>query len=141
MSITFKNEWVRDAVEKILEKPKTEREDLCSIKYLAIGESFDNDFFIQMSLAVPPQPFVNKSGGDEWRCACFKKGEDPAFVKKYVEEFENKKSITLSTTSCKPDKEWSDYVSSDKAGELWKSFSESGMDCLYGLEQLCCWMD
>lgn len=95
----------------------------------------NNDFFVQMSLAAPPRPFVNANGGDEWRFACLKKGEDPSFLKKYVDEFENKKSITLSTTSCKPDRVWMDYVGSDQAKELWKGFSESILGESYYEEQ------
>lgn len=162
MSIHFTNKWVGNTVEKILGKTQIEEVELEKIKYLAIGETFDNDFFIQMSLETPPTPFVNSDGGDEWLFACFKRGDAPDLLRKYEDEYEGKKTISLSTTDCEPDSKWSEYIDSDKPQELWENFqksvskmpklrvlelvgtyfsSEEGMDRLYDLEQLCCWTD
>lgn len=125
MSIHFTNKWVENAVEKILGKTQIEEVDLEKIKYLAIGETFDNDFCVQMSLETPPKPFVNSDGGDEWLFACFKRGDAPDLLRKYEDEYEGKKTISLSTTDCEPDSKWSEYIDSDKPQELWENFQKS----------------
>lgn len=45
MRIDFTQKWVEQAVQKLLGKDEIEADDLARIKYLAIGETFNNDFF------------------------------------------------------------------------------------------------
>lgn len=121
MSVEFAQKWVEQAVCGLLGKDAAEQSDLARIKYLAIGESFDNDFFIEMSLQSPPRPFVNTDGGDEW--AFCLRGED---IARLTEKFKDKTNIRLSMykLGCE-DKEWQRYCFSDEAKKLWEKFRES----------------
>lgn len=122
MSVKFTQEWVEQAVRKLLGKEEIEGADLARIKYLSIGESFDNDFFIETSLEAPPKPFVDTDGGDEWMFClrggdianlveCYKNGETPVQLSMFGLESEDEK--------------WEEYANSDKAEKLWGDFSES----------------
>lgn len=122
MKVDFTQKWVERAVQEHLGKKAIEKSDLERIKYLSIGESFDNDFFIGMSLEAPPKPFVDTDGGDEWRFClrggdiarlieCYKNGETPVQLSMFGLESEDEK--------------WEEYAGSDKAEKLWNDFSES----------------
>lgn len=117
----FSQKWVEKAVCKLFGKDKVDESDLAKIKYLAIGESFDNDFFVEMSVGEPPKPFVNTDGGDEWTFCL--RGADIAML---VEEYKGKTNVRLSMYGFESeDEKWADYCSSDKAEKLWERFSGS----------------
>lgn len=75
-TVTFTQKWIEKAVRNFLknEKEPITAQDLAQIKYLKIGESFDNDFIIELSEQRPPEPFADTDGGDEWIFAL--QGED-----------------------------------------------------------------
>ena len=121
MKAEFTQKWVEQAVCKLFGKDAVGESDLAKIKYLAIGESFDNNFFIKLSLEEPPKPFVNTDGGDEW--ACCLRGED---IVKLIEAYKSKANVRLSMFSLyREDEEWQKYRYSYKAKTLWRKFSES----------------
>lgn len=124
MSIEFTQKWIEDAVRGAL----GDSADLARIKYLAIGESFDNDFFIDLSRETPPKPFVNTDGGDEWIC-CLRNGD----IAKLVEKYRGKTNIQMSCFGIdRPDDaDWRNYCFSDEAKEKWNKFRESISDALY----------
>lgn len=64
--VKFSQKWVEDAVKKLLQKETICESDIKEIKYLRIGEDFNNGYMIQMSTASPPEPFYDTDGGDEW---------------------------------------------------------------------------
>lgn len=64
--VEFTQKWIEDAVKKLLQKENIHESDMKAIKYLRIGEDFNNGYMIQMSMAVPPDPFCDTDGGDEW---------------------------------------------------------------------------
>lgn len=119
----FSQKWIADAVSELLGKPVTEitAEDMAKIKYLAFGESFQNNFFIEISLEQPPKPFVNSDGGDEWGCCL--RGED---ISKLVEKFKGRKNEQLSMFGLyREDEEWQKYVYSRKTKKIWEDFKKS----------------
>lgn len=121
MKAEFTQKWVEQAVCKLFGKDELGENDLAKIKYLAIGESFDNNFFIEISLEEPPKPFVNTDGGDEW--ACCLRGED---IAKLTEKFKGEKNVRLSMFGLyRKDEEWQKYCYSYKAKTLWRKFTES----------------
>lgn len=122
MKVDFKQKWVEQAVQKLFGKSELEISDLARIKYLSIGESFDNNFFIEASLEQPPKPFVDSEGGDEWR-VCLR-GED---IARLVEKFKDQTSIVriFMFGLTRKDEDWIKYVSSVEAKKLWSDFSKS----------------
>lgn len=121
MKAEFTQKWVEQAVCKLFGKDEVGESDLAKIKYLAIGESFQNDFFIEISLEEPPKPFVNTDGGDEW--ACCLRGED---IAKLTEKFNGEMNVRLSMFGLyRKDEEWQKYCYSNKAKMLWRKFTES----------------
>lgn len=94
MGLEFSQKWIADAAAELLGKPVGEisAEDMKKIRYLSIGESFENDYFhINLSLDEPPKPFFDFDGGDEW-LLCLR-GED---ISKLAEKFKGKGSVMLS---------------------------------------------
>lgn len=123
----FSHKWVEGAVCKLLGKDAVDENDLAKIKYLAIGESFDNNFFVEMSLEEPPKPFVNTDGGDEW--AFCLRGED---IAELIEKFKDKTNTWLSMFGLgSEDEEWKEYCYSKKAEKLWGKFTESVVEERY----------
>lgn len=122
MRVDFTQKWVEQAVQKLLGKDEIEADDLARIKYLAIGETFNNDFFVEMSLEAPPKPFVDSDGGDEWTC-CLRGGDIAPLVEKFKDEKSDVQIFMFGLE--REDEEWEDYASSDEAEELWSDFSES----------------
>lgn len=122
MKVDFKQKWVEQAVQKLFGKSELETSDLARIKYLSIGESFDNNFFIEASLEQPPKPFVDSEGGDEWR-VCLR-GDD---IARLVEKFKDQTSIVriFMFGLTRKDEDWIKYVSSVEAKKLWSDFSKS----------------
>lgn len=119
--MVFSQKWVEKAVCKLFGKDMADESDLAKIKYLAIGESFDNDFFIEMSVEEPPKPFVNTDGGDEW-AFCLRGGD----IAKLIEENEGETDVQLSMHGLAgEDKEWENYCYSGKAKKIWAKFTES----------------
>lgn len=115
MGTIFTQNWIKDAVENLCGS------DLAKIKYLEFGESFDNDYYIKMSLETPPKPFVCTEGGDEWMF-CLRQDDISPLLEKYKE----KKDIQLSfDLDVEEDEKWSDYVWSDEAKTKWESFAQS----------------
>ncbi len=92
------------------------------IKYLAFEETFDNDYYIKMSLETPPKPFVCTEGGDEWAFCCLRQDDILPVLEKYKDEKDIRLSFGLTIEE---DEKWSDYVWSDEAKTKWKSFSQS----------------
>lgn len=64
----FTQKWIEDAVKKLLQKEDIYESDMEKIKYLRIGEdfNFNGGYMIEMSTEVPPEPFCDTDGGDEW---------------------------------------------------------------------------
>lgn len=207
-TVTFTQKWIEDAVRHFLknaQEPITVQ-DLERIKYLKVGESFDNDFIIELSEQRPPDPFADTDGGDEWIFAL--QGED---IRKFLTDpdtdlhrlsafgFEYEENPAAG--SHKARKNWNDYretiyqeryyekIEDDEQWEQWyeetrgniyKDLSlftglfvlriqgtampdytvfarmehlavlelvgtcfanQGGMERLYGLKQLSCWLD
>lgn len=114
--VTFTQKWIEQAVRHFLKKEQSDitAEDMMQIKYLKIGESFDNDFMIALSKEYPPEPFSDTSGGDEWIYAL--RGEDiEKFLKDESTDFHQLSFFgfdheeNLSADSRKAEKKWNDY--------------------------------
>lgn len=122
MKVEFTQKWVEKAVCKLLGKETVDKSDIAKIKYLSIGESFDNNFFIEASLEQPPKPFVDSEGGDEW-LVCLRGGD----IAKLVEKFKDNTSIVkiFMFGLTRKDEDWMKYVSSREAKKLWSDFSKS----------------
>lgn len=124
----FTQKWVEDTVRKVLNCKDgiIMDEDIARIKYLHIGETFDNEFFIQMSLKNPPLPFVSPNGGDEWGFCCVRDNNLKNFIDEMIEENANSTDIQLSLgLSNYKDEEMRQYAYSNKAKILWNTFEES----------------
>lgn len=125
MGVYFTQKWIENAVKKFLGKEGEELDesDLEKIRYLAFGETFDNDFYIEMSLENPPVPFVCTDGGDEWGFASIQGDKIPRFL----EQYKNQKDIQFSAFGFEEeeDGQWEQYVSSDEAEEKWREFAKS----------------
>lgn len=87
-TINFNNKWIENAVRDCLQKKDGEitSEDMEKIKYLKIGEGFDNTFIIEMSTVCPPKPFKDQYGGDEWEEYCLSPNDIPRYIDTYKEE-------------------------------------------------------
>ena len=124
----FTQKWIEDAVRKGLNNKDgiiTET-DIVQIKYLRIGETFNNDFFIEMSLENPPLPFVSSDGGDEWGFCCIRGNNLENFINETIEEESNSTDIELSLgLRDYKDDEMRQYAYSDKAENLWNTFEKS----------------
>lgn len=121
--MVFSQKWIADTVSELFNKtvPEITAGDMSKIKYLAFGESFQNDFFIGISLEQPPKPFVNSDGGDEW-AFCLRGGD----ISKLVEKFKDRNNGQLSMYGLdREDEEWQDYVYSRKAEKTWEDFTKS----------------
>lgn len=131
MAVEFTQKWVENAVKKLLGKDAVEPSDLARVKYLAIGETFDNDFYIAVSAQQPPKPFVDTAnGGDEWSYCL--RGAD---ISKLVEKFKGKVSVQLSDFRLvSKDEQWEKYCCSEEADALWKKFAESIVEEHYFVE-------
>lgn len=119
----FSQKWIAGAVSGLLNKPVSEitAEDMAKIKYMAFGESFQNNFFIEISLEQPPKPFVNSDGGDEW--AFCLRGED---ISRLVKKFKGKNDVELSMFGLdREDEEWQEFVYSRKTKKIWEDFTKS----------------
>lgn len=57
--VEFTQTWIEDAVKKLLQKEDIYESDMKKIKYLRVGEDFNNGYIIQMSMATPPDPFCD----------------------------------------------------------------------------------
>ncbi len=127
MSVEFSQKWVGQAVQKLFGRSALEPTDLEEIKYLTIGESFENDFFIEMSVEQPPKPFVNTDGGDEW-AFCLRGSDISELVKTYKDD----SGFQLSMFELeREDKKWQRYCFSGTAEKLWSAFSESVLEERY----------
>lgn len=122
MKIEFSQKWVEQAVQKLFGKDEIETSDLARVKYLSIGESFDNNFFIEASIEQPPKPFVDSEGGDEWYM-CLRGGDIAGLVEKFKDNTSDVRIFMFGLT--REDKDWMKYVSSREAKKLWSDFSES----------------
>lgn len=122
MKVEFTQKWVEEAVCKLFGRETVDESDLAEIKYLSIGESFDNNFFIEASVEQPPKPFVDSEGGDEW-LVCLR-GDD---ISRLVEKFKDQTSIVriFMFGLTRKDEDWMKYVSSVEAKKLWSDFSKS----------------
>lgn len=123
MRLVFSQKWVAEVLADFFDKPAEDIsvEDMASIKYLAFGESFNNDFFIELSVEQPLKPFVNSNGGDEW-LFCLR-GDD---ISKLVEEYNGRENAQLSMYGLdREDDKWQKYACSKKAEKLWETFSKS----------------
>ncbi len=124
----FTQKWIEDAVRKVLncKDEVIADKDIERIKYLRVGETFDNQFFIQISLENPPLPFASASGGDEWAFCCIRGDNLESFIDKTIEKEKNSTDIQLSLGSSDyKDKEMQQYAYSDKARRAWNTFKES----------------
>lgn len=126
----FSQKWVEKAVCRLFGRDTVDESDLAKIKYLAIGESFDNDFFVEMSVWEPPKPFVNTDGGVRgslWRDLALFTGIEVLRVQgleipdlTFLEKFTNLRAAEFVETV---------FASMD------------GIEGLNKLEQLFCWLD
>lgn len=112
----FTQEWLEKNVRKALNKNEgtINQSDMQKIKYLKIGETFCNDFFVEMSTQEPPMPFVDTDGGDEWGCACltgndiarFLETEKDRYKQLYLFGFEHSKEDVWSEEA---KQKWNQY--------------------------------
>lgn len=131
-NVTFTQKWMEKAVRACLGKEDGELtvSDLEQIKYLRTGESFDSDFFIAVSKEVPPEPFADTDGGDEWIFALrdddikrFLDDEDTDFSRLYVSyTFEHEEN----TDACSPKvvKAWEEYRESIFEERYYEAFED-----------------
>lgn len=122
MKVEFTQKWVEEAVCKLFGKETVDESDLAEIKYLSIGESFDNNFFIEASLEQPPKPFVDSEGGDEW-LVCLRGDDISRLVEKFKDQTSTVRIFMFGLT--RKDEDWMKYVSSAEAKKLWSDFSKS----------------
>lgn len=64
--------WIELAIRKILNimDTKLTQEDLNKIKYLKIAEPYNNKYSLEISTKIPPCPFIDVNGGEEWEYCC-----------------------------------------------------------------------
>ena len=120
--ITFTQGWIEKSVRKALKKERGGilQSDIEKIKYLRIGESFNNDFFVEMSTEEPPMPFVDTDGGDEWALECMKNSDISRFIDECMEETQ------LFTFGFEfEDNELEKYAWSDVAIKNWNNYKTS----------------
>lgn len=118
-NITFTQSWAERAVRNFLKKEQGDitAEDIFRIKYLRIGESFDNDFIIQMSTENPPEPFADTDGGDEWIFAV--RGKD---IEKFLtDSHTDLHQLSVFGFECEEDS----YASSRNAEKKWEGYRDS----------------
>lgn len=120
--VIFQQKWIENAVKRFLGK---ENEDICisdmkQIKYLRIGENFDNAFTIEMSKECPPNPFVAKDGGEEWEYACLKKKDISRFIQKEKEDFDHQLFLWRFEHEENTENVWS-----DNAQKNWDTFAQT----------------
>lgn len=73
--IHFNLNWLEKSIRDCLNiptKPLTQS-DIEQIKYLKICEPYNNRFSLEISTNLPPVPFVDANGGEEWECCCVSK--------------------------------------------------------------------
>lgn len=131
-NVVFTQKWMEKAVRACLGKEdgKLTVSDLEQIKYLRTGESFDNDFFIEVSREVPPEPFADTDGGDEWIFALrdddikrFLDDGDTDFSQLYVSyTFEHEEN--MDACSQKAVKAWEQYRESICGERYYESFED-----------------
>ncbi len=124
----FTQKWIENAVKRVLncKDGVISDKDITRIKYLHIGETFDNEFFIQMSLENPPLPFVSISGGDEWGFCCVRDDNLKNFIDQTIEEEKNSTDIQLSLgLSSYKDNEMREYAYSNRAKRAWNTLEKS----------------
>lgn len=70
--IIFNTRWIELAVRKTLNimDGKLTQEDLHKIKYLKIAEPYNNKYSLEISTKIPPCPFIDVNGGEEWEYCC-----------------------------------------------------------------------
>lgn len=70
--IHFNNNWLEKAVRDCLNIPSKAltQSDLDKITYLKIAEPYNYRCSLELSTNLPPIPFVDPKGGDEWECCC-----------------------------------------------------------------------
>ena len=69
--IEFTQKWIGDAVKKFLQKEDIYESDMERIRYMRIGDcNFGGLYTIELSTAVPPDPFYTTDGGEEWEPDC-----------------------------------------------------------------------
>lgn len=120
--VVFSQGWVEEVVCKVLGKKKGEicQTDIEKIQYLRIGESFDNDFFVEMSVEEPPMPFVDTDGGDEWGCTCLRNDD----LSRFVDEQDNAPQLYTFGFDFE-DEELQEYAWSESATQKWDAYKQS----------------
>lgn len=129
MGLNFSQEWVAERLADFFQKPVYDitAEDMASIKYLCMGETFGNEFMLYVSSEMPPDPFVDCDGGDEW-LFCLR-GDD---ISKLAEKFKDRENEQLYMFGLDhEDEEWEELISSDEAEAKWASFSKSVIGSSY----------
>lgn len=93
--IQLTGKWIENAVRRCLNKPQGELTvaDMAQIKYLKIGEGFDNTFVIELSTSCPPKPFKAMLSGDEWEAACLLSKDISAFIEMYKQSNDMELSV------------------------------------------------
>lgn len=83
----FTQKWIEDAVKKLLQKDDIYESDMKKIKYLRIGVNFDCGcgYIIEMSTEVPPEPFYDTDGGDEWETGGGGATVTGRFIQSYID--------------------------------------------------------
>lgn len=119
-NVAFTQKWMEKAVRAYLGKEDGEItvSDLEQIKYLRAGESFDNDFFIEVSREVPPEPFADTDGGDEWIFAL--RGDD---IKRFLDDGDTDFSQPYVSYTFEHEENMDAH--SQKAVKAWGKYRES----------------
>lgn len=120
--IIFTQEWIEKAVREVLNKSDGIicESDIEKIKYLRIGESFDNDFIVEFSLEEPPIPFADTDGGEEWAFACVKNDD----ISRFIDERRNNKQLYTFKFNFEKE-ELRKYALSKVASQKWDDYKTS----------------
>lgn len=115
--MNFNQKWIGQALKNFFGKDNITQEDVSKIKYLQIGESFENDFIIALSEEYPPEPFSDTDGGDEWIFAL--RGEN-------IQKFLENPDTNLNQLSFWEFEQAEDlYAQSEKAVQNWEKYKKS----------------
>ncbi|MCR5530372.1 MAG: hypothetical protein K6F26_00805 [Lachnospiraceae bacterium] len=131
MGVQFENRWLEDAAKKALNWPAEEdltQEALEKIKYVKIGRSnrFNNGYEVELSTEVPPEPFADTDGGDEW-VYCLRGKNIEAFLN------QERRNNLLNPSMFGFDDEEYNEAHSDAAQAAWENYKPhivSGFDFL-----------
>lgn len=109
-------------MRKTLNKPEGEidNEELFKIKYAKAGGDFSGSIVLELSTELPPEPFADLDGGDEWRVCLYSETTlgEKYNLEDYI-EMDGEFGIDHHKTE-----EWK-YAFSKEAEAKWEKFKKS----------------